>query len=80
MIEMPELPVEARRQIVEMDADTLVEFFDVCVEQDHLVIADYILTTLYDTLDLATQQRIYTIIQKGADRALNEALTGAVIQ
>jgi hypothetical protein len=80
MIEMPELPVEARRQIVEMDADTLVEFFDVCIAQDHLAVADYILNTLYDTLDLATQQRIYSIFQKGADRALNEAVNGCAMQ
>jgi hypothetical protein len=77
---MPELPVEARGQIAEMDPNTLVEFFGVCIEQDHLAIADYILNTLYATLDPATQQRIYTIVQAGADRALNEAVNRCVMQ
>lgn len=78
MIQMPELPLEARRRIVEMDSETLVEFFAVCVEQDHLHIADYILNTIYDTLDLSTQHSIYRIIQSGADRALTQALEGCV--
>ena len=76
MIDMPELPEEARRRIVEMDSETLIELFDHSIQTDNLAIADYILNNLMSTLDSDQQEKIWAIMQGGADRALTEALEG----
>lgn len=80
MIDMPELPEEARRRIVEMDSETLIELFDHCIQTDNLAIADYILNNLMATLDQSQQEQIWAIMQRGADLALNSALEGCVQQ
>lgn len=80
MIQMPAIPEEAKRRIVEMDSETLILLFDYCIAQDELAVADYILNNLISTLDSAQQERIWAIMQSGADRALNSALEGVAVQ
>ena len=80
MIQMPELPEEARRCIVEMDSATLVELFDHCIATDELAVADYILNNLMATLDQSQQEQIWAIMQRGAAAALTEALSEACVQ
>ena len=80
MIVMPDIPEEAKRRIVELDSATLIELFQHCIETDELPVADYILNNLMETLTKEQQDQIYAIFQTGADRALNEALTGVQLQ
>jgi len=80
MIVMPEIPLEARRRIVELDADTLVELFEHCIATDQLPVADYILNNLMGTLAPQQQAQIFKILQAGADRALDESLSAAELQ
>ena len=79
MIQMPDISVEAKQRIVEFDGDTLVAFFEYCIDNDELAIADYILNNLMETLTDEQYDQICTIFQAGAERALDEALAGAQV-